>query len=145
MMKTATKTLLIAKFVVSRCAFCKFWRNFGYFCSVNHLSEPFRKHMFTCGWCILIHFVCFCVSMFTACGRPVSHCFGPWSTSFLWSFLWSFLFLSLAKINQCLPPALNKISTHHDDFLRYSWVVWGHSQFCFCRPSWANAWHCDLY
>ena len=74
MIATATKTVLIAKFIVSRCAFCKFWRNFGCFCSVNHLSEPFRKHMFTCDWCISIHFVYFCVSRFTAaaCDRPVS-------------------------------------------------------------------------
>ena len=37
------------KCVVSRCTFCKLWRNFGFFCSVNHLSgSPLRKHMFTC-------------------------------------------------------------------------------------------------
>ena len=59
-------------FVVSRCAFCKLQRNFGFFCSVNHLSGPLRKHMFTCDWCISIHFVCFCVSRFVACDRPVS-------------------------------------------------------------------------
>ena len=74
-----------------------------------------------------------------------SPCFGPWSTSFLRRFLWSFLFLSLAKIKQCLPPAFNKNSCHHRDFLRYSWEVLGHSQFCFCGPSWANALHCDLH
>ena len=28
--------------------------------------------MFTCDWCISIHFVCFCVSRFVACDRPVS-------------------------------------------------------------------------
>ena len=28
-----------AKFVVSRCAFCKLRRNFGFFCSVNNFSE----------------------------------------------------------------------------------------------------------
>ena len=55
MVATATKTLLIAKFVVSHCAFCKFGRNFGCLCSINHLSEPFRKHMFTNDWCISIH------------------------------------------------------------------------------------------
>ena len=31
---------LIAKFVVSRCVFCKLQRNFGFFCSVNHLGGP---------------------------------------------------------------------------------------------------------
>ena len=28
--------------------------------------------MFTCDWCISIHFVCFCVSRFAACDSPVS-------------------------------------------------------------------------
>ena len=56
------ETRLIAKFVVSRCTFCKLRRNFGCFCSVNHRSGPLRKHMFTCDWCISIH----------ACDRPVS-------------------------------------------------------------------------
>ena len=70
--------------------------------------------------------------------------FRQWSTSFVRSFLWSFLYLSLARRKQCVPLALNKNSTHHRDFLRFSWAVKGHSQFCFCGPSWANAWHCDL-
>ena len=67
--------VLIAKFVASRCAFCKLQRNFGFFCSVNHLRGPFRKHTFTCDWCISIHSVCSCVSRFVwfvACNRPVS-------------------------------------------------------------------------
>ena len=63
---------IIAKFIVSCCAFCKLQRNFGFSCSVNHLSGPLRKQMFTCDWCISIHFVCFCVSRFVACDRPVS-------------------------------------------------------------------------
>ena len=58
---------VIAKFVVLHCEFCKLRRNLGFFCSVNHLSGPLRKHMFTCDCCILIHFVCFCVSRFAAC------------------------------------------------------------------------------
>ena len=66
------KVLLIAKFFVSRCEFCKLQRNFGFFCSINHLSGPLRKHMFTCDLCISTHFVCFCVSRFVACDRPVS-------------------------------------------------------------------------
>ena len=36
-----------AKFVVSCSVFCKLWRNFGFFCSVNHLSGPLRTYMFT--------------------------------------------------------------------------------------------------
>ena len=35
-------------------------------------SGPLRKHIFTCDWCISIHFVCFCVLRFVACDRPVS-------------------------------------------------------------------------
>ena len=117
--------------------FFKLQRSFGFFCSINHLSRPLRKHMFTCDWCVSINLVCFCVSRFADCDRSVSHCFRQWLTSSLCSFLWSFLFLSLAR-KQCLPPALNKNSTHHRDFLRFSWVVKGHSQFCFCGPSWVS-------
>ena len=102
--KTFFVEVNITKFVVSRCGFCKLRRNFGSFCSVNHLSGPLRKHMLTCDWCISIHFVCFYV--FAACDRPVSDCFRQWSTSFFRSFLWSFLFLSLARItHQSIPPA----------------------------------------
>ena len=32
--------------IASRCAFWKLQRCFGFFCSVNHLSGPLRKHMF---------------------------------------------------------------------------------------------------
>ena len=53
------------------CAFCKLRRNFGFFCSVSHCSGPLRKHMFTCDWCISIHFVCVCFSRFVACDRPL--------------------------------------------------------------------------
>ena len=59
---------LTAKFVVSCCALCKLRRNFGFFC-INHLGGPLSKRMFTCDWCILIHFGCFCVARFD---RPVS-------------------------------------------------------------------------
>ena len=37
---------IIGKFIVSRCAFCKLWRNFVFFCSVNHLSGPLGKLAF---------------------------------------------------------------------------------------------------
>ena len=30
---------MTAKFVVSRCAYCKMRRDFGFFCSVNHFTE----------------------------------------------------------------------------------------------------------
>ena len=42
------------------------------FFSVNNLGGPLRTHMFTCDWCILIHFGCFCVARFLAFDRPVS-------------------------------------------------------------------------
>jgi len=32
------KNNFTGKFVVSRCTFCKLWRDLGFFCSVNHLS-----------------------------------------------------------------------------------------------------------
>ena len=63
---------VLRSFFVSHCAFCKLQRKFGFFCSVNHLSRPLRKKMFTCDWCISIHFVCFCVSRFVACDWTVS-------------------------------------------------------------------------
>ena len=37
--------------------------------------------------------------------------------SLLGKFFWAVLFLSLARIKQCLPPSLDKNSTHHRDFL----------------------------
>ena len=109
--------IFLAKFVVSRYAFCRLGKNFQFFCSVNHRRGPLRKHKFTCDWCISIHFVCFCVSRFAACDRPVP---GNYRLSFLRRFFWSFLFLSLARIKQCLPPALYKKFTHYRDFLRYT-------------------------
>ena len=36
---------ITSKFVVALCAFCKLEGNFGFFCSVNHLTGPLRKHM----------------------------------------------------------------------------------------------------
>ena len=57
-------------------------------------------------------------------------CLGLLSTSLLRRFLCYFLFLSLSRIKQCLPPSLDKNSTHYRDFLH-------HSQSCFCEPSWA--------
>ena len=43
------------------------------------------------------------------------------------------------QLKQCLPPFLDKNSTHHCNFLR-------HSQFCLCRLSWVSAFkHCDLH
>ena len=66
-----TKKQLVAKFIVLHCVFCKLRRSFGFLCSVNYLRGPLRKQMFTCDWCISIHFVCFCLSRFVACDRPV--------------------------------------------------------------------------
>ena len=62
--------------------FCKLRRNFGFFCSVNHISRPLREHMFTSwkghglGFVISgCRSVClFRVSRFNLllCNRPVS-------------------------------------------------------------------------
>ena len=38
-------------------------------------------------------------------------------------FLGFFSFLSLARIKKCVPTSFDKKSTHHRDFLRYSWAV----------------------
>ena len=124
--------LVIAKFVVSRCAFCKLRGNFGFFCSINHLNGPIRKHMFTCTsskghgfWFVIggfrsVLFVscfkvrCFVIVLFRAIIDELS---------LLRRLFWFFLFLSLARIKQPLPPSFDKKSTHHRDFLRYSWAV----------------------
>ena len=88
---------------------------FGFFCSINHLSRPLRKHMFTCTsskshglwlvigefWSVLFvsHFKvhCFVIVLF----RAIIDQF-----SLLCRFLWSFSFLLLARIKQHLPPSL---------------------------------------
>ena len=51
-------------------------------------------------------------------GQTIDRCI-----SLLRRFLWSFSYLSLARIKHRLPPFFDKKSTHHRDFLRYSWVV----------------------
>ena len=99
-----------------------------FFCSIYHLTAPFRKHMiFTwtssegqwfliCDWWISVCLFCFCVSRFVACDHPISG-----YNQLVWfkdCFFWPFLFLSLARIKQCLPPSIGKNSTHHRDFLR---------------------------
>ena len=43
--------------------------------------------------------------------------------SLLRRFFWSFSVLLFARIKQRLPPSFDKKSTHHCDFLRYSWAV----------------------
>ena len=78
-------TYIIAKFVVSRCAFCKLRRILGFFCSVNHFSGPLRKHMLTCfsskghglrfvigGFRSVCFGVCFVFQGSLLCDRPVS-------------------------------------------------------------------------
>ena len=105
---------------------------FGFFCCVNHLNGPLRKYMFTCtsskghglsfviGGSRSVLFVscykvcCFVIVLFWAIIDYLS---------LLHRFLWSFLFLSLARIKQRLPPSFDKKSTHHRDFLGYSWAV----------------------
>ena len=117
-------------------------KEFWVFLFCQNLSGPLRKQIITCDWCISIHFVCFCLSRFVACDRPVS---GNGRPVFFKYFFWSFLFLSLERIKQYVPPALYKNTTHHHNFLRYPLAVYSHSQFCFCWPSWASALHCDQH
>ena len=98
---------------------------FGFFCSINHLSRPLRKHMFTCMsskshglwlvigefWSILFvsHFKvhCFVIVLF----RAIIDQF-----SLLCRFLWSFSFLSLERIKQRPPPSFDKQSTSPSRF-----------------------------
>ena len=80
----------------------------------------FRSVLFL--WCFKVR--CFVIILFRAIIDLLS---------LLRRFFWSFLFLSLARIKQRLPPSFDKKSTHHRDFLRYSWAVQSHSQ-----PSWAS-------
>ena len=63
-----------------------------WFFSINQLGGPLRN-MFTCDWCIFIHFLCFYVSRFV-------------SISFLWRFSdRSYSCLSQEKSNVCLLPS----------------------------------------
>ena len=95
--------------------------NFGFFCSVNHLSGPFRKHMITCmsskghgfvicDWWISICFVCWVFQGSLLCALPVSG--NNWPVSLLWKFFCSFLFLSLPRIKQRLPPSVRWQKIH---------------------------------
>ena len=110
--------------IVSRCLFCKLRWNF---CSVSHL----KKHMFTWTsskghdlWFVIGGFrsVWF-VSVFQGL-LLVIVLFRAIMVSLFPKFFWAVLFLlSLARIKQCLPPYLDKTSTHHRDFLRHLFSV----------------------
>ena len=102
---------------------------FGFLFSLNHLSGPLRKYIFTwtsskghgfsfvIGGCRSVLFVsyykacCFVIVLFWAIIDQLS---------LLRRFLGFFSFLSLARIKQCLPTSFDKKSTHHRDFLCYS-------------------------
>ena len=102
---------------------------FGFLCSLNHLSGPLRKFIFTCtsskghglsfviGGSRSVLFVsyykacCFVIVLFWAIIDQLS---------LLRKVLWSFSILSLARIKQFLCPSFYKKSTHHRDFLHYS-------------------------
>ena len=119
---------LIAKFVVSRCAFCIFW----VFVFPQSSEGILRKYIFTCtsskGHGLSLVIGGSCSVLFVSCYKAC--CFVTvlfWAIidwlSLLCRFLWSFSFLSLSRIKQCLPPSFDKKSTHYRDFLRYSWAV----------------------
>ena len=87
-----------------------------------------------CDWGISIRFVCICVPLGSLLVIVQFEAIIDLFTSKIFS-QWSFLFLrSLARIKQCLSPSIDPLtpSTNHGDFLRYSWAVYSHSQFCFC-------------
>ena len=70
-------------------------------------------------WWISTRFVCFAFQGSLLCDRPVSG--NNRLVKFaLQIFIVFGSFLSLARIKKCLPPSLDKKSTHHRDFLRYS-------------------------
>ena len=76
---------------------------------VSHPIGPLRKHMFTCDWCISIHCVCSCLSRFVWFVLVIALFWEIIDQFSLKIFL--ILFLFLARIKQCLPPALDKNST----------------------------------
>ena len=135
-----------AKFVVSR-----FEGFFEFFCSVNHISGLLRKHMFTCTsskahglWFVIggfrsVLFVSYFKVRCMLCDRPVS------DNNRLDLKLAPQIFLIFLILVTCKNKATSasfpstKNSTHHRDFLRYSWAVKSHSQ-----PSLARTLHCDL-
>ena len=89
-------------------------------------------------WWISIRFVCFCVSRFVACDRPVSgnnrpDCFEDVS--------WSFLFLSLARIKQSTSYPRQFPLT-----IAISFAIFENSieSFSVCGSSWASSLHCDV-
>ena len=130
-----------AKFVVSLCAFCVFWRNFGFFCSIKHLNRPLRKHIFT--WTSSnVHGLWFVIGGFQSL-RFVSVFLGLLLVIVLFQAIIDKDFSDLSyschfQLKQCLPPFQDKNFTHPGNCLC-------HSQFCFCGPSWEALEHCDLH
>ena len=117
---------ITAKFIVSCCVFYKHWRSLGFFCSINHLVdllgnrcllERVQKVMVCDLWSVDFYAFCLFELCFKVC------CL--WLSSLVQSFFWSFLRMStpLARMMQFLALSLDKNSTHHGNFLRYSWAV----------------------
>ena len=99
-----------------------------FFCSVNHLRGPLRKQMFTCVWCISIHFVCFCLSRFVACDRPFSGnsrpVFFKYFSDLSYSYsrvILSFVFAGQAGRVRCIVININSDTTNLA--IRYSFRV----------------------
>ena len=69
-------------------------------------------------WWISIRFACFVFQGSLLCDRPVSG--NNRLVKFASQIFLIFLILVTCKLKQCLPPSLDKKSTHHGNFLRYS-------------------------
>ena len=108
-----------ARFIVSRCVFCKLRRNFGFFCSINHLRKPLignrcllervQKVMVCDLW--LVDFDPF--SLFLCFKVPClwSSWFGQKSTHVVQRFFWSFFDTNVYPtciVKQCLAPSFDK-------------------------------------
>ena len=110
---------------VSCCTFCKLWRNFGVSVpSIISTDFLFQSLWFVSGFKALLLVIVWPVS-----GYNQLVCFKGFS---------DLSYSCHLQLKQCLPPFLDKNSTHHHDFLR-------HSQVCLCRPSWASAFKHNLW
>ena len=114
-------------------------RNFGFFCSIYHLSAPLRvflgntwylvervhKVMVFNLWLVdfnlFVLFLCFKEGCLWSSHNQLV-CFKDW-------FFWPFLFFSLARIYKAISA-----SFHRQKFHSPSWFPSPSSQFCFCGP-----------
>ena len=125
-------------------------KGFCIFCSVNHLSGPVRKQMFTCtsskghglrfgigGFRSVLFVSCFKVRCFViVLFRAIID-----QLRLLRRFFCSFSFLSLAIIKQRHPPSFEK----NPRTIAISFAILEQSSKSHSQPSWENVLHCDLH